>query len=46
MSEKDERRRSRHHGQLNFIDISTLQDDECIDVTEEQLEEFRKREAR
>jgi hypothetical protein len=31
---------------LNFIDISTLQDDECIDVSEEQLAEFRKKVVR
>jgi hypothetical protein len=31
---------------LKFIDISTLQDDECIDVIEERLAEFRKRAAR
>jgi hypothetical protein len=31
---------------LNFIDISNLQDDECIEVTEEQLAEFRKRVGR
>jgi hypothetical protein len=30
---------------LIFIDISTLHDEECINVTEEQLEELRKREA-
>jgi hypothetical protein len=32
---------------LNFIDtIFTLQDDERVDITEEQLEEIRKRVAR
>jgi hypothetical protein len=31
---------------INLIDVSTLQDDECIDVTEEQLVEFGKMVAR
>jgi hypothetical protein len=32
---------------LNFIDtFFTLQDEECINITEEQLEEIKKRVAR